>query len=120
MDIENTPNTDAPRFKGSVEKIVTVFIGLEKTIKIPKTYDPDYDSFNITFFFNGKQELPEGFSYEKSSRVFSIVTRDESLIGKHKINIELKDLHRWDPKKRLITIDLEIKKPLFSISSIDA
>jgi hypothetical protein len=98
---------------------VTAYIGLEKTIKIPKAYDPDYDSFDITFFFNGKQELPEGFSYEKSSRVFSIVTRDESLIGKHKINIELKDLHRWDPKKRLIAIDLEIKKPLVSISSID-
>jgi hypothetical protein len=98
---------------------VTAFIGLEKTIKIPKTFDPDYDSFNITFFFNGKQELPEGFSYEKSSRVFSIVTRDESLIGKHQMTVELKDLHRWDPKMRLKTIDLEIIKPIFSLSALD-
>ena len=42
------------------------------------------------------------------------------MIGKHKLTIELRDLHRWDPKKRLKTIDLEIKKPVLSVSSLDA
>ena len=51
MEVEKTPNTDAPRFKGSVESSVIVFIGLEKVIKVPKIYDPDRDSFTITFLF---------------------------------------------------------------------
>ena len=38
----------------------------------------------------------------------------------HKLTIELRDLHSWDPKKRLITIDLEIKQPVFSVSALDA
>ena len=120
MEVDKTPNSDAPRFKGSVESSVTAFIGLEKVIRIPKTYDPDRDSLTINFFFDDKHEFPEGFSYEESSRVFRILTREQSLIGKHKLTIELRDLHRWDPKKRLITIDLEIKQPVFSVSGLDA
>lgn len=54
MEVEKTSNTDAPRFKGTVESSVTALVGLEKVIKIPKIYDPDGDSFTITFFFDDK------------------------------------------------------------------
>ena len=47
------PNTDAPKFRGSVLSPVTVILNSEKVIKLPKIYYPDDDTFTVTVKFNG-------------------------------------------------------------------
>jgi hypothetical protein len=48
------PNTEAPKFRGgSLKSPVTAILNQERVIQLPKTYDPDYDTFTVTVRFDG-------------------------------------------------------------------
>jgi hypothetical protein len=53
MEEKPYPNTDAPKFRGTVKSPVSVILNSEKVIKLPKIYDPDDDTFTVTVRFDG-------------------------------------------------------------------
>jgi hypothetical protein len=53
MEEKPYPNTDAPKFRGTVKYPVSVILNSEKVIKLPKIYDPDDDTFTMTVRFDG-------------------------------------------------------------------
>jgi hypothetical protein len=92
MEEKPYPNTDAPKFRGSVKSPVTVILNSEKVIKLPKIYDPDDDTFTMIVKFDGLATMPAGFvTYDPAAGTFKVTPTEESQLGKHKIQIEMSD-----------------------------
>ena len=73
MEEKPYPNTDAPKFRGSVKSTVTVILNSEKVIKLPKTYDPDDETFTVTVKFDGLTTMPAGFvTYDPAAGTFKM------------------------------------------------
>lgn len=107
------PNTDAPKFAKILTSPITLALGAEIIVPIPKVKDADDDSIETSLWcLESKlltQSIPGFITYDSTNSELTLKPTDEQYLGTHNLIFNLTDLN-MNPKTRLVPFDVIVTR----------